>query len=270
MKITGERKIAAARLAEIIGQPAVYTRVPRCAYEVGVFAIERDGTVTVPESADLAPLRTLAQEGLLEGWEEESSITEENAPEAATEAQDALVADSNAQGTLTISLPLVGHTANSLRNLVTMLYARGRLLSKATGGNFSCPLAQVDALKDCLTTADVLARITPDLAGLTFAEEEIIFAFPFTEDTEKIKAFTQLAAKMCAAANKQKRVIVKLVEITNERYAFRIWLLSLGMSGDEFKAARQLLMKPLSGSAAFKDTAMEERWKEKHTRKGKA
>ena len=67
MKITGERKIAAARLAEITGQPAVYTRVPRCAYEVGAYAIERDGTVTVPESADLAPLRTLAQEGLLEG-----------------------------------------------------------------------------------------------------------------------------------------------------------------------------------------------------------
>ena len=207
----------------------------------------------MPESADLAPLRTLAQEGLLE----EPGAT---APEAATGAQDAL----------TISLPLAGHTANSLRNFVTMLYARGSLLSKATGGNFSCSLAQVDALRNCLTAADVLANITPDLAGLTFAEDKIIFSFPFTEDTDRIKAFTQLAAQICAAAKRQKRVMAKMVETTNERYAFRIWLLSLGMSGDEFKAARLLLLKPLSGSAAFKDTAMEERWKEKHTRKGKA
>ena len=68
MKIIGERKAAAARLAELIGEQAVYTRVPRCAYIVGPYAIERDGTVTTSESVDLAPLRTLAQEGLLEGW----------------------------------------------------------------------------------------------------------------------------------------------------------------------------------------------------------
>ncbi len=77
MKIIGERKTAAARLAELTGERAVYTKMPRCAYEVGPFAIERDGTVTASESADLAPLRTLAQEGLLEGWEEPSEETVE-------------------------------------------------------------------------------------------------------------------------------------------------------------------------------------------------
>jgi hypothetical protein len=186
-------------------------------------------------------------------WEEPGAT-----PEAAT----------GAQGALTISLPLAGHTANSLRNLVTMLYARGSLLSKATGGNFGCSLAQVDALRNCPTTTDVLANITPDLAGLTFVDDKINFSFPFTEDAERIKAFTQLAAQMCAAAKRQKRVMAKLVETTNERYTFRIWLLSLGMSGDEFKVTRQLLLKPLSGSAAFKDDAMERRWKGRHTQKG--
>lgn len=47
MKVIGERKAVAARLAEITGEASVYTRMPRCAYEVGAFVIERDGGITV-------------------------------------------------------------------------------------------------------------------------------------------------------------------------------------------------------------------------------
>ena len=282
MKITGERKTAAARPAEIIGERAVYTKMPRCAYLIGPFAIERDGSITASESADLAPLRTLAQEGLLEGWEESVKESTEEAQEATTEAEDTDEAEDtagqaetteDAQETtteaqedepdrLTISLPLTGHTANSLRNLVTMIYSRGSLISKATGGRFACPLKQVDALKDCLTISDLLTRITPDLIGLDFSDGKVNFTgFPFTEDAEKIKAFTQLAAQMNKLAKEQKRTMAKTVDATNEKYIFRIWLLALGMGGDEFKTARRVLLHPLTGSAAFKDQAMEDRWK---------
>ena len=278
MKIAGERKAAAARLAEMTGERAVYTRMPRCAYLIGPFAIERDGSVTVSESADLAPLRTLAQEGLLEGWVEPVEETTEEAQEATTEAEDsaeravttelhetATEAQESAQNgsdRLIISLPLTEHTENSLRNLVTMVYSRGSLISKATGGTFSCTLTQVDALKDCITIPDLLNCITPDLIGLDFSDGKVNFTgFPFTEDADRIKAFTQLAAQMNKLAKEQKRTMAKTVDATNERYIFRIWLLALGMGGDEFKTARRVLLKPLSGSAAFKDQAMEDRWK---------
>lgn len=278
MKIAGERKAAAARLAEITGERAVYTRMPRCSYLIGPFAIERDGSVTVSESADLAPLRTLAQEGLLEGWAEPVEETTEEAQEATTEAEDtvelavttelhetATEAQESAQNgsdRLIISLPLTEHTENSLRNLVTMVYSRGSLISKATGGTFSCTLTQVDALKDCITIPDLLNCITPDLIGLDFSDGKVNFTgFPFTEDADRIKAFTQLAAQMNKLAKEQKRTMAKTVDATNERYIFRIWLLALGMGGDEFKTARRVLLKPLSGSAAFKDQAMEDRWK---------
>ena len=42
---TENRKAAAARLAEIIGGTSRYTKVPRCAYEVGPYFLEKDGTV---------------------------------------------------------------------------------------------------------------------------------------------------------------------------------------------------------------------------------
>ena len=267
MKILGERKAAAARLAELTRERAVYTKMPRCAYEVGPFAIERDGTVTASESADLASLRTLAQEGLLEGWEEPAEESPATAAEATTEAQDAPTEDATPD-VLTISLPLTGHTANSLRNLVTMIYSRGPLLSKATGGTFACPLEQVDVLKNCLTVEDVITRLTPDLIGLAITDDVITFTgFPLSDGPEKVQAFTQLAAQMNKLAKEQKRTQAKTVDTTNEKYIFRIWLLAIGMGGDEFKTARRELLAPLSGNAAFKDQAMEQRWKEKQAEK---
>ena len=38
---TENRKAAAEKLAEITGAESHYTRVPRCAYEVGLYTIER-------------------------------------------------------------------------------------------------------------------------------------------------------------------------------------------------------------------------------------
>lgn len=209
----------------------------------------------------------MAQEGLLEGWEEPVEEPTETAAEAVTEAQDEPTEDT-APDALTISLPLTGHTANSLRNLVTMIYSRGSLISKATGGRFACPLEQVDALKDCLTVESVLERIAPDLTGLRIATDTITFTgFPLSDDPEKIQAFTQLAAQMNKLAKEQKRTQAKTVDTTNEKYIFRIWLLAIGMGGDEFKTARRELLAPLSGNAAFKDQAMEQRWKEKQAEK---
>jgi hypothetical protein len=49
-----------------------------------------------------------------------------------------------------------------------------------------------------------------------------------------------------------KRVIAKEKETENDKYAFRCFLLRLGFIGDEYKAARKILLKNLTGSGAFK------------------
>lgn len=64
MKVIGERKAVARRLAELTGEAVVYTRMPRCAYEVGAFAIGRDGSITVDEGVDSEVLHVLVLEGL--------------------------------------------------------------------------------------------------------------------------------------------------------------------------------------------------------------
>ena len=60
---------------------------------------------------------------------------------------------------------------------------------------------------------------------------------------------------MCSSdlmVRNQKRISTKEKEVHNEKYAFRCFLLRLGFIGEEFKTARKILLRNLSGSTAFK------------------
>ena len=54
-----DRKQLVARLKELTGLESRYTFVPRCAYLVGSFTVEKDGSLTVEEGADEQVLDTL-------------------------------------------------------------------------------------------------------------------------------------------------------------------------------------------------------------------
>ena len=110
------RKAAAARLAEITGAEARYTRVPRCAYEVGAYVLEKDGTITIEEGADLQPLRILADEGFIENFEAP-------AEESTTESEPELIG-------LTVEIPF---DKVNVGNLMKLLDAKGDLIKKALG-----------------------------------------------------------------------------------------------------------------------------------------
>lgn len=259
MRVKGKRSEAAARLSELTGEKAFYTKLPRCAYEVGAFTIEKDGTLLAREDADLSFLRVLSDEGLLSGFEEKIPETHE-APETAQpeKSHEAF-----------ISLPMIGHTARSLRNLMHMIYARGKLLSKATGGEFFCTDELLERLKECVDIEDIIAVSKEGLKGLKFTEDRIVFTgFPPTDDTDLLKVFTQLSERVNEKAKERKHVIVRKVDETNERYIFRSWLMAIDMKGPEFKAARKMLLSPLSGHSAFRDEAMKIRWKEKQAARG--
>ena len=166
-----------------------------------------------------------------------------------------------------ISLSMTNHSVTSLRNLVNMVYARAGLLSKATGGKFACTEGLVEALESVVTIETLISTISDyhgELKGLEITPEKVAFTgFPQTDDADKVKAFTQLVSLMNKMALTSKRVLARPVVEDNERYIFRIWLIRLGMAGKEYATARKLLLEPLSGNSAFKDKAMEERWKAK-------
>lgn len=69
---------------------------------------------------------------------------------------------------------------------------------------------------------------------------------------EEISAYAHFTGKLIGMAKTQKRVTAREKDTVNDKYAFRCFLLRLGFIGDEYKAARKILLRNLSGSGAFK------------------
>lgn len=69
----------------------------------------------------------------------------------------------------------------------------------------------------------------------------------------KIKAYIQFCMAITAQAYNQKYASPTKTVSDNEKYTFRVWLLRLGLIGDEFKTARTHLLNHLEGNIAWKD-----------------
>ena len=344
------RKELVARISQLTGQDARYTFVPRCAYEIGAFTVEKDGSLTVEEGADEIVLQTLISENMIgacieethpvsgeaeqpaapaqilqpelgteewgeddepeaeapaepyeeqEVWQPETDIFAQPAPlqtaeeanagetdepdpipdaEYEQEAEEESAASLGIRDTDTafpldaqISFPLARHTASSLINLICMVHTRGPLLSKATKGSFHVDKDLVDDILDRHTFREPseLIRFVQEwdgsedaVKGISFDEEKVIFdGFTEVKDQEHLETFMKLAAAMNRMAQTQKRVQAKETDDSNEKYALRVWLVRLGLNGPDYKAERKILMEHLSGHAAFRTKADEEKWK---------
>lgn len=76
--------------------------------------------------------------------------------------------------------------------------------------------------------------------------------FQFTANPDEVSAYTEFVSRLCDLARKVKRVIPTATENDNDKYAFRCFLLRLGFIGDEYKKARKVLLKNLTGNSAFR------------------
>lgn len=293
-----DKKTLVNRLGELTGTKPRYTYMPRCAYECGPYTIEKNGDLFADDGADDTILQTLLDEGLVTGsLEAEEAETEpevvetepaedtseetmqENMEDGAEETAEASETDEtvSAETTepaddadipdgLTISLPMAHHSVDSLRRLINLIYSRGPLLTKSTGGTFGCDRELITALDEAgiVKMEELISMVAEHggLTGLTFEDGKVNFTgFPMTDDPDRSKAFMQLASLMNKHALEMKRIQAKEVNDENEKYAFRIWLLRLGMNSDEYKMTRKVLMQNLSGHTAFRTKAEEEKWK---------
>lgn len=282
-----DRKTLANRMEELTGIHPYYTRAPLYAYDIGNYTIDRDGNLLVePENADAELLTALLNEGVIRGGEsvestddqpENTEPTENLAEEPVAEAEpddtaedepDAEESESEDQPEevpldLELAFPTSQHNGVSLRNLVNLIYSRGRLISKATGGHFHVETDLVETLRDDSCTYTVAnfiealksyeAQCGTAMEGLVITEEKVSFTgFPTASDYDHLTAFGHLAILMNQQAISQKRIQAKDVNDENEKYALRTWLLRLGMNGPDFKETRKILMENLSGHAAFR------------------
>lgn len=127
---------------------------------------------------------------------------------------------------LTVSVPL-GKVA--VGNLTNLLEAKGNLIRKALG---------VDALP------------------IEIDEDRVSFPwFSRLPDADTVKAYTDFIAALCKMSSEQKRINPTAKTVENEKYAFRCFLLRLGFIGEEYKTARKILLRNLTGCSAWKGGA---------------
>lgn len=90
----------------------------------------------------------------------------------------------------------------------------------------------------------------------TFTKGTVEFRlFNGTLHAGEIKAYIQFCLALAHQALTQKKASARKTETDNEKYAFRCWMLRLGLIGDEFKTCRLHLLKYLTGNAAWRNAA---------------
>jgi len=219
--VTGaERKRLADYIAGFLGCEKKHLGAPTFAYQVGYIEISRDGAITFDDRADSEEIETLLEELEQEGFHAEP--VNENAPGEEFPQQDADVAQ-NAYVGLTVSIPL---DKVQVGNLTNLLEAKGTLIKKALG-----------------------IEATP----IEITEDAVSFPwFTALPEPDEADSYTRLIAAMCKMSREQKRISAKAATPENEKYAFRCFLLRLGFIGDEYGAARKILLRNLSGNSAWK------------------
>ncbi len=214
-----QRKKLVEIVGSALGEQPVYCGAPTFSYRVGAFEITRDGSICGENAAEVERVRTALREAGFAAEEDETEM-----PTAETVAEEDATADD--EDKLTISLPRSFLTETALKNLDALLASKGKLIQKA---------------------------FNIEKAAYTLTEETIKFAWfhgKIAEDT--VRAYTDFISKLCEMAQKQKRAVAKEKAVENEKYAFRCFLLRLGMIGDDYKTSRRILLQNLTGSSAFK------------------
>lgn len=91
---------------------------------------------------------------------------------------------------------------------------------------------------------------------IVLGEEGLCEVFPYDAasslDPDEAKATLQLALAAAAQAVNQERVSAKPGKAENERYAFRCWMVRMGLVGDEYKLMSRRFLKRLPGDSATK------------------
>lgn len=216
------RKAMVEAISKELGIKAKYLGVPSCAYQVGDYRIEKDGTLifeneNIEESSKVIDACVMVTGVTPSEWEQNTE------PEETAEIAEPAEGESTG---LTVSLPL---DKVMVGNLTRLLEVKGQLIKKALG-----------------------------ISELPIEVGEDTISFPwFTRlpDADTARVYTNFIAALCKMSKEQKRITASEKEVENEKYAFRCFLLRLGFIGAEYKTDRKILLQNLSGSSAFKSGA---------------
>ena len=250
-----ERREVVRAISERLGSPAVYLRMPTCAYRIGGLTVERDGSIASDDGALLDGLRPMLME---RGWLTDAADSGAEAPAAETE----------------LSFPVEDWTVPQLTNLLGILYSHQHILRRMMRSDALYIERQlVERLKEAQTPADFEARLAEGLAagtlkGCRLREGKLAFeTAPDDRDPARLQAYGALLEAVLRHAKAARRVFLREdADPENENYRANSLMMRLGFAGREHRELRRMLMGHLGGYAAFKNEAGMQAHREKYAR----
>ena len=268
---TEDRKAMAKALAAELGTEARYMGMPTCAYRVGPYTVNKDGSI---DGEDFEPIRGfLIREGLIEE-------TAETAPESDADpviealadrlsrvpSIDSIHENQGGEDTVTgmsVSIPTDGYAPQALINLLRTFFSRQKLLNAMMkGGAIRVDQELVDRLAE--EKPDTAERIQEILRneidaglceGIHLEDGKLTVDFPFDEsDPTAWTAYSKVIIAMADRAKTQRNASATPLspEDSEMKYFCRSWLIQLGFGGPEHKEDRRVLLGHLHGFAAFR------------------
>ena len=262
-----QRKELAHRIGELMGAEVRYCGVPSCAYQIGTMMLGKNAVLTGECAEDT--LRTLLNALESEGYQFTADFPEspQNAQESECEediavqtdeqvgyaSEDDTTEDDNVVTDASIA-PADENTGEDAADDTTHL-------TISMPRSFFTDQA-LDNLRRIVSNKSTLIKhaLNTDSLDIVVTDDKIEFQwFTLIEDGDSA-AYMQFIPMLCEFAKVRKRVVAKSEtsdctadDSVNEKYAFRCFLLRLGMIGEEYKATRRVLLRNLTGSSAFRN-----------------
>jgi hypothetical protein len=221
--VTGaKRKELVNVISTTIGEKSEYQFMPTCNFKVGDLTVTKDGALEWDERTTQETIEritaALNEAGFTSGTVDIEKKEEHEEPhENASKFR---------KTDLVIEVPL---DSVQIENLTNILESKGTLIKHALG-----------------------------IDNLHFENREDRIIFPWFKEMlelNEVTAYTQFISLLCKLSKELKRARSIETPVTNEKYAFRCFLLRLGFIGPEYKESRMILLKNLSGNSSWKNGA---------------
>lgn len=231
--LTGSnRKPLVEAISQILGQPAVYQGAPGFSYMVGDYTVDRNGMLSYGSNIHPDFAAVLVEDLRKQGFTAER-VAMDNVAEETDGGEDAAdsnvfeaVPNDNALDKFTVEIPDTGFTPGAQANLKKIVASKATLLRQAL-----------------------------ETDNLSIVELDGKLAFPWFTlhglDGEA-DAYSRFIAAICTMAKTQKRVTAVEKPVDNAKFTMRLFLIRLGFIGDEYKTARKILLRNLSGNSSWK------------------
>jgi hypothetical protein len=221
--LTGaNRKKLANAIGDILQLPVVYGGTPSFSYVVGGCLIDKYGTLVLPTGTTRENAARIVN-----GLRERSYTADESDYEQIADIPESAPAAESTDGdNLVLEMPRTHLTDEALERLKKIVSSKESLIKKALG-------------------ADRLPIFT----------DEHLIRFPWftlTGADGEADAYGHFVSALCKMANQLTRVSATETQVENDKFAMRLFLIRLGFVGADYKSARKILLRNLTGNSSWK------------------